>query len=398
LFCNILGLLAFVISGFHIFSKFVKDSHETALQDSSMREIEYMLPQRVNWLLLIVMAPMVFVAMTMHASSSLWTILTGSGGTQPLTEVQELALYDQSLAFAELFQFTSVYAFARICQSFLSQRLEEASAPPRGEKAESLQTIAKQYRTLIRLAGFLGVWAYIVVGVVQCTITVVFTGLQLSEISTSNELRDTLFTNLDNVYAFLTIVAVLNMLIICRSEAIQSRLGWSANLKFQGARLLLLVSVIEEEVLDAFTKGDPLHEKLADRLRLPSFTEHQAHLLHLSLLSIWCLIAAVLNHLSWWYFDIKDGVCDFNKVEDDVRLPCRGRHYMERDAEEHGADTTDPRTLAFPSPCPRQLEARPLLRGGALPRTPEVPWASGLRPPGDLAARPPGWGPRVMVF
>jgi len=198
MFCNILGLLAFVIAGFNIFSKLIKETHETALQDSSMREIEYMLPPRVNWLLLVVMAPMVFVAMTMHASSSLWTVLTGSGGLydQPLTEVQEMAFYDQSLAFAELFQFTSVYAFARICQSFLSQRLEEASAPPRGEKAESLQTIAKQYRTLIRLAGFLGVWAYIAVGVVQCTITVVFTGLQLSEISTSNELKDTLFTNL----------------------------------------------------------------------------------------------------------------------------------------------------------------------------------------------------------
>merc|ERR1719343_1985138 len=106
---------------------------------------------------------------------------------------------------------------------------------------------------------------------------------------------------LNNVFSFLTILCVANMFIVGRTRTIKRRLG-NANLKFMGARMLLLIVAIQEQAAQVLTSDSELRSKVVAKARdhgldisALELTVLQADLLHLSLLNFECLLVVVFN-------------------------------------------------------------------------------------------------------
>jgi len=276
----------------------------------------------------------------MRATCRLWAIFTGTADDEALkystdgVKDLEFALESFDLELAALVQFSTVYAFTRICGSILT----EAAFQHQDEDSE----LAHEYSRTIRLAGFLCVWAFVVVGICRCVLNIAFSEVQQTTAlynATSEEqsekldgwhrivsdLHENFQDSISLVFSALTVLCVLNMFVICSMTMIKSRLG-NANLKFTGTRLLILALEIQGKLIDAFTVGQGLYttaqefkDKLPDWVPLKRwvFSKEQAHLFNLSILNIECLIVVVLNVHTWSSLDLQEsGIMRFKKVSE----------------------------------------------------------------------------------
>merc|ERR1712032_582209 len=262
----------------------------------------------------------------------------------------EFALESADLEMAALFQFSTVYAFSRICGSILAAAsfLHDNSRESQ-EQNQHREKNAREYSKTLQLAGFLCVWGFVTVGIVRCLLNVAFafaqvrlaTGTMPSTNTTMpsstyqdmvqklewqklvTDLHDSFSESINVAFAALTLLCVMNMVIICRMQMIEEKLG-NANLKFTGTRLLILALEIQGKLMDAFTVDSKLYNT-AEKYRslLPdwvpfkkwSFSTEQAHLFNLSLLNIECFLVVVLNYWTWHSLNLKDsGIMRFRKV------------------------------------------------------------------------------------
>jgi len=184
--------------------------------------------------------------------------------------------------------------------------------------------LVKEYTFTIKTAGFLGVWAFVVVGAVRCIFDFcIAEAVQFESLAERvGTFQQSVFETISTVFSALTMLCVINMFIICKVSTIESHLG-KANQKFLGTRLLLLCGEIQEKIIAAFTVGKPLYHQVelhATQYNIPihrwKFSEEQAHLFHLSLLNFECLVVVIFNLYSWYHLDIeKSKIMNFKPIQ-----------------------------------------------------------------------------------
>lgn len=385
--CNVismcLGFLVLVVVCLSVFKVIVVPSRDLALQHPAWRYIQWAPTKRQNWLLVIILMPLVFTIAVMRANCRIWGLLTGQLHHQydrpyKLVESSMYAAYFMDLELAAICQFSAVWSFARITGAVLSDtdllrqsRPSDADHWERGDTSPAasdvghrstgnwlgiscagflrggaakkaregsggisedrldLHTLAESYKTMILYAGFLGVWAYVVVGALRSLIDLVFCMFRSSERFSS--VGDVLFTEsygtITTIFSVFTILCIINMFIICRSPIVRAKLG-EANLKFLGTRVLLLVLDVQQKVLDAFVYGSMLFDKMDDiqgklnisqtRFNIHSYrhSDELSKLKNLTLLNVWILAVAVLNLVMWHKLDLeRSGFAKFKSVK-----------------------------------------------------------------------------------
>jgi len=314
---------------------------------------------RMNWLLLILSMPVMYAASSIRAQSRIWALATGkaTGGLEKdwkHVEAYELSLYRQDLELGAVFQFASVYAFARLCSSFmvdngltkLTRSARELNARPSGEETDKIAVMLGEYKTIIQYACFLGVWAFVIVGVFRSVFAFGISEALLycqAERHNLAKLQHRGMEALTTVLAALAILCVVNMAIICNMQVIQRPLG-NPNMKFFGTRALLIAGEVQSRLIDAFTTDKALYQtarqyvQVFDQFTVSlsrwKFSIVQARLFHLSLLNLECLCVVVFNFIAW-----------STQVEDlessGILAPDSHQTVFPVDAEDTEADSSD---------------------------------------------------------
>jgi hypothetical protein len=173
---------------------------------------------------------------------------------------------------------------------------------------------------VVQWPAFLGVWAFIAVGLVDSAMSFVVSELMQHEEYEEQAIQaqDAVESVLKPILATFTILAVINMYMLSSLNIVKDKLG-NANLKFNGTRLLVLVGNIQESVIAIFTKGSRLYraalrnretldENVFSHLQFRTsdfhFSPEKGYLLHVSLLLLECLLVVCLNILFWRDFDL----------------------------------------------------------------------------------------------
>eukprot|EP00406_Dinophysis_acuminata_P030650 CAMPEP_0179358508 /NCGR_PEP_ID=MMETSP0797-20121207/78965_1 /TAXON_ID=47934 /ORGANISM="Dinophysis acuminata, Strain DAEP01" /LENGTH=575 /DNA_ID=CAMNT_0021073769 /DNA_START=26 /DNA_END=1753 /DNA_ORIENTATION=- len=298
------GVAVYLIAASHIWVKFLMVSVNHIRHSKKTTMFPWQVPRRINWVLFIMAMPIVFSIMTMRATCRLWALMLGTAEGCLDTEWRKLeaikfAMYTSDMEVASIFQFSTVYAFARLCGSYLTHGMHLD-----GENERSGQ----EYRHIVRTAGFLGVWLFVGVGMISCVFEFCLAEFKVSQTSGGvvTQLVDKVARHVSTAFTTLTIICVLNMLIICRSSIITHHLG-NANI-----RMLLLVRDIQFKVIDAFIVGSTLHSMVEEKfnsidlgiewVRLNHF---RAHLLNLSILNLECLYVVIFNWFAWHNLDVE---------------------------------------------------------------------------------------------
>merc|ERR1712151_51008 len=115
------------------------------------------------------------------------------------------------------------------------------------------------------------------------------------------------------------------MAIMTRTFIVRDKLGdksqgqYDANLKFVGARVLLICSEVVPKVIDAFGEGTPMFEQTKMVTQYINFLYmncEQAEILKITIMNLACLVAVVMNFIFWKDLDLQHaGLLDFKTVE-----------------------------------------------------------------------------------
>jgi len=251
-------------------------------------------------------------------------------GFHPARRLEVLYIHED-MQIATILQFTAVYSFTRLISSLLA-----STEIIRGHADETMKQLASEYRRLLRLGGFLGIWLYIIAGIVRAVIVI---GISLCThwvLSSKHDIEDDQVKFLENceeaftamigvTFMVLTLVSVLNMHIMTRTFIVRDKLGdksqgqYDANLKFVGARVLLICSEVVPKVIDAFEEGTPMFEQTKMVTQYINFLYmncEQAEILKITIMNLACLVAVVMNFIFWKDLDLQHaGLLDFKTVE-----------------------------------------------------------------------------------
>jgi hypothetical protein len=323
------GVPVLVVAAGHIFVKFAYPGMRIVMGRENEASMTPWWPApRMNRLITLMLMPVLLSVMSMRGSCRIWALTTGQAHNHFHTSLDrvekwEVALYRMDQEVGQLFQFASVYAFCRICSSFLNEALGEVTGG--NNSSSELAAVAKEFRRLVRYAGFLAVWAFILVGSLRCLLEFFIEESYYYEFmeDSFSTLEQSVLKPANTVFSFLTIMCVANMFIVGRTRTIKDRLG-NANLKFMGARVLLLIIAIQEQASQVLTSdpdgsSSPMRDKVAEKakdhgLDISAFalTKLQADLLHLSLLNLECLFVVVFNAFAWRDLELeKTGIADY---------------------------------------------------------------------------------------
>jgi len=277
-------------------------------------------------------------------------------------EAYELALHRQDLELGAAFQFASVYAFARLCGSFmvehsvnllvqsprqLSHRPSRESTLEHKQEMDNTDTLW-EYKTIIGFVCFLGVWAFVIVGIFRSFCAFCLSGVLVYYQDAQAEppefflvLQHVVSSGFSKVLAALAILCVINMTVICNMKTVKEPLG-NANMKFSGTQFLLIAGEVQSRIIDAFTTGKPLYQTafqyvtLFDKFNVPmsnwNFSIVQARMLHLSLLNLECLCVVMFNFLAWSSPELK---------RSGILLPERVDRVAPDEAEDSELDTSE---------------------------------------------------------
>jgi len=239
------GVAVVCIVVYQIWAFMIIPSYRAAQQNAVWKKHVWHPSKRVNWIVWILVLPTVFCIETMRANAKLWGVITGKApefNFFKFSEAQKLEfLYArEDLEIGSLMQFTAIWAFTRLVSSFF-----ENTAIIKGHQDDAMAKLALEYKRLIRLGGFLGLWIYIAAGCLRAVVVIFLAVLLQFKLRNSN-VDDPTILFIENVeesfenitasaFVLLTVVSVVNMFIMTRTFIITDKLGdvnkkihWSA--------------------------------------------------------------------------------------------------------------------------------------------------------------------------
>jgi len=328
------GAAVVCIVVYQIWAFMIIPSYKAAQQNAVWKNHAWHPPKRVNWILWILVLPMVFCVETMRANAKVWGVITGKAPEFfffKFSEAEKLEfLYArEDLEIASLMQFTAIYAFTRLVSS-----LFENTAIIKGHLDDGMAKLALEYKRLIRLGGFLGPWIYIAAGCLRATVTIVLAVILQFKVRKSNVVDPTVLF-IENVeeafkgvtstaFVLLTVLSVVNMVTMTRTFIITDKLG-DVNKKFIGARVMLNCSEIVPKVVEAFELGTPLYTQLLPVTNYVSclhLNKAQAEMLKVAILNTACLATVIMNYFFWKDVDVEDaGLLEFPSNEQAQNMP-----------------------------------------------------------------------------
>lgn len=329
---QISGIVVVSIVIYHAWAFLIIPLKKAAEESSTWSIYPWHPPKRINWVLWIIILPSMFSIETMRANIKVWGIVTGKAPEfeeMMFTPAEKLELLyaREDIQIASLFQFTAIYAFTRLISSVF-----ENTVVITGQDDEEKKKLALEYKRLIRLGGFQGLWIYIIAGVLRAFFTILVAVILQFVIHGSSDAENSAviwFENLEDAFdsmigitfILLTVLSIVNMIIMSRTYIIADRLG-DANKKFIGIRIMLICSEVVPKVIGAFIRGTPTYNQLQIVTSYVSFlymSKVQGELLKIAILNMACLVTAIINFIFWKDLDIeKAGLLDFpDHVEDE---------------------------------------------------------------------------------
>jgi len=290
-----------VKNGTKVFQQTPEDLPGDTVQTDNL---PWKLADRIDWVVIILGTPLIFIVMAMRSLIRIWAVMTGSAyhANIPWDHMVdlELATYQMDLELAVAFQFFSCLIFGLLCTSFLQHsRILNVHASYSQSK----------YMRILGYTAVQGVYAFVFIGVLRTIFDIAVT--YLSELpehrAQAHMLQEQVLSKVGTIFSFVTVLCILNMLLISKVPDIAEGLN-GANPKFTGVRLLLLIAQIQPQVLNGITVGSKLymtleqHAKemeLQDELKRWTFTKNQALLAHAALLNAECLLVAFLTWSLW---------------------------------------------------------------------------------------------------
>jgi len=293
--------------------------------------------QQEELALIVVMMPAVFIVMAMKAEIRILEVMTGSqlkdGQVWSEYELPLVGTYRADLEIAAATQYLTVFAFAVLCTKFfnlrelekmtvnrenhfflkVNQLIKNSSLSPaerddllkpdgktKEEIFDQIRRKSEQHWFITTLAGLLGVWSYIFVGVFRCIFNITIAVLQESKrgairiwiessFDSLQRLQDAGLSFLQPVFFTTMALCIVNMGIVLRMDELTSAeaFGKNANLKFIACRGLLIIADGQSQSL----------QKLAGNLK--GFSVYQANLLHVSLLMMESMAVILFNSFRW---------------------------------------------------------------------------------------------------
>jgi len=254
--------------------------------------------------------PAVYIAMSVQSTARMWMVIENEFG--PTSNRFNLGLYRQNLVLCAVCQYWVVWVFSKLCWEFVRERTSEET------------------RLITKYAGFQGVHAFVLVGMVQCGLEF---GMAYAESRAAhedywNEIMEqhgdaltTARSKVDDLLVAMTVLCIYNMLLICRFEPITDALG-NANAKFLGIRMLLMLRTIQPKVLH--------FSNVQHALELDANT---SKLLHSSLLTFECLLVILFNFFSWEFGARKELLYDARSLKERREEESRDDEYQCLDNE-----------------------------------------------------------------
>jgi len=346
---HVAALIAVLVNVVHVTLVVRRFSHFAA-EDERWCRYPWKMTTRMDWLLLIFCMPMVICAAALRASSRSWQLMTGncpcSRGALPCEnalrtpwdhrfpriEHFEFALYRSDLELAAMFQFYAIFAFVRLIGEYVGDR-EIFPEALRG-KLPRLEHSVAEYQSVIKTAALLGAWAFVILGTIRSIVSWVTAEMETfpQTLRLAEKVESQLLSSLRMVFALLTIVCVVNMLVICKMERVEEKMP-RANAKFTGARMLLVVMEVQKSVLSVFTFGSPFNLRVKQVLGHEGFTlfsPERYFLLHVTLLTWECLGIVALNFFWWkpWSMELDDAQLTPRFERDNTGLATLWRHVL----------------------------------------------------------------------
>lgn len=249
---------------------------------------------RQDMVFCVLSVPAVYIAMSVQSTARMWMVIEKEYG--PYGKDIDLGLYRQNLVLADACQYYVVWVFTQLCWRFIRERTSDP-----------------EIRFITKFAGFQGVHAFVLVGMVQCLLEGCMAYAE-ARAARQDHKRSTLYwqefmdqhgevmkstcSKVADVLSAMTVLCVYNMFIIGRFESITHALG-NANAKFLGTRMLLMLQSFQPKVL----KVSAVHDAL-------KLDENTSKLLHSSLLTLECLLVILFNFFSWEFGARKDLLYD----------------------------------------------------------------------------------------
>eukprot|EP00434_Breviolum_minutum_P039511 symbB.v1.2.035089.t3/scaffold4652.1/size36891/3 len=287
--------------------------------------LPWKLADRMDWVVIILGTPLIFIVMAMRSLIRIWTVMTGtafhSGIPWEGMERLEIATYQMDLELAVGFQFYACLMFGLLCTSYLQHSRIVSTGKDR--------KYTQRYMRIVAYTAVQGVYVFVFIGVLRTIFDIAVT--YYSEMPKYHDRAETIqvkiLDKVGTIFSFVTLLCMLNMFLISRVPDIANGLN-GANPKFTSVRLLLLIAQIQPQVLRAITVGSTLYEMVsqnAEKFHLEeqfhkwTFTKKQALLAHAAALNVECLVVACLTWLLWRPDDKRDKALMLDlKADDDV--------------------------------------------------------------------------------
>lgn len=270
---------------------------------------DWLLHRCIDQLLIVIGVPLVFIVFSLRALVRQWEVMTGSFCWSYWDKMAECPYHEKDLVadqckldmyFATAFQFYAMWEFGELCGHFISDhrlswREEEGNT-------ERPADIMRDYRRTIKWTSVLAVFAFVGIGllksIVEFGLTVALNVLpQMSgEVKEKIALVD---KKVNSVFAFATVLCVLNMLLISNMWPLRDALGENISLKFHGTRTMLLVVQIQPQVLDFFVTEPGKEHGWASEHQLTFLHPDQSVLLNVTLVLYWCFFVSVASAFIW---------------------------------------------------------------------------------------------------
>jgi len=250
-------------------------------------DLPYFPNERQDMVLLVVVLPAVFIILAVRSASRMMMAMRGWDHNVPLDK----ALFYENFEFANICQYIVVLEFVLLCSNIMFEKIKN-----------------KEVADMFSKVGFLGAGAWVVVGVLQSIVLFwsAFLGANLHKIHGAAKFKhylDNSFEKIGPIFATLTALCVLNMMVICKVKEVKEALTnpdrpfWDANKKFLGTRALLLLAQFQLKGVQ-WARNNRDSNKIAAYLDLSEF---RGNLWHASLLSIECLAVILINFYAWGY-------------------------------------------------------------------------------------------------
>jgi len=277
----IVGCAAFVLIIAHV-AIIVHRSHQDI--EVIKQRYPFMPTETTDMILLVVAMPAVFIVMAVRSTTRMWMIMRSVD--QGAEVGKDMALYTANLELACMCQYVVVLAFCWLCALIIG---DETSDPA--------------VKLVMKFAGFLGVYSFVVVGMLRsfCSLALALVGVNAKSwglfLQEKSDVTGMIETRLGTAFSLVTLLCVFNMFIVCKVKFITRVLGEDVNKKFLGTRALILISQFQLRALEFIV--DDENKKNYWILESMDLSVYRMRLLHSSLLTIECFFVILFNMVVW---------------------------------------------------------------------------------------------------